>query len=146
MVMAVVQYICRSLITCRSHTASWVAKHSAMYSDSEVDRATVGCFLLVQLVAPPDITNTFPEVDRRSSESKAQSASEEPSTSTPVSWYCRRSLAVPFKYRKTRLTPVKCVSVVVELNLGIITKINHADFNRVSITLWKKETFAHIDI
>ena len=42
-----------------------------MYSASEVDRATMACFLLNQLIAPPAITNRFPVVECQLSESPA---------------------------------------------------------------------------
>ena len=53
---------------------------SATYSDVDVDRDTLGCFLLIQLIAPRYNINTLPEVDFRSSVSKGQSASEYPYT------------------------------------------------------------------
>ena len=37
----------------RSHSASCNAKLAAIYSASVDDRATIGCFLLVQLINPP---------------------------------------------------------------------------------------------
>ena len=80
MIIGLEQFICKSLISRRNHTASWVAAQSAIYSASNVESATDGCFLLTQLIAPSDSINTFPEVDRRLSESEAQSASEYPST------------------------------------------------------------------
>ena len=64
-----------------SHTASWVASDSAMYSASVDERATVRCFLLSQLMQPPLSTNTYPLVLRRDSISPGQSASEYPTSS-----------------------------------------------------------------
>ena len=49
-----------------------------MYSASTVDNATEFCFLLDQVIAAPPSRNTFPEVDRLSFTSPAQSASEYP--------------------------------------------------------------------
>ena len=46
-----------------SHNASLTACAAAMYSASEVDAATVGCSLLLQLIAPPYMVNTHPVVD-----------------------------------------------------------------------------------
>ena len=86
-VVALEQLTCRSCSNRRNQTASCVARQSATYSDSEVDKDTLGCFLLVQLIAPSDIINTLPEVDFRSSVSEAQSASEYPSTSVSLALY-----------------------------------------------------------
>ena len=46
-----------------NQTTSCVAAPSATYSASVVDSVTTGCFLLSQLIAPPDITNKLPEVE-----------------------------------------------------------------------------------
>jgi len=51
------------------HMASLVAYILAMYSASVVDRAIVGCHLLLQEMAPPPIMNTNPVVDLLSSRS-----------------------------------------------------------------------------
>ncbi len=55
------------------HMASLVACVLAMYSTLVVDRAIMGCRLLLQEMAPPPIMNTNPVVDLLSSRSPAQS-------------------------------------------------------------------------
>ena len=59
-----------------SQMAWVVAFELAMYSASVVDRATVGCFLEDQAMAPPPIRNTNPDMDFWSISEEAQSASE----------------------------------------------------------------------
>ena len=59
-----------------SHTASLAANAAAIYSASVEDAATIACRLLAQLITPPTIKNTFPDVDLRVSLSSAQSESE----------------------------------------------------------------------
>src|SRR4029434_119426 len=75
----------RSDISCRIQTASCAALASAMYSDSAVDKATHGCFLLFQRTAAPLILNMYPDTDLLSSRSPAQSASEYPMHSSSLS-------------------------------------------------------------
>ena len=65
-----------SVNSCRIHTFSWVAFDKAMYSASILDNATVGCFLELHVVAPPESIDTYPEIDRLSSILLPQSASE----------------------------------------------------------------------
>ena len=60
------------------HTASCVTALSATFSASAVGSVITGCFLLNQLIAPPNMTNRFPVVECQSSMSPAQSASENP--------------------------------------------------------------------
>ena len=48
---------------CLSHTASCDAELRAIYSASEVDKATIGCFLLSQLIGPLAIMNKLPVVE-----------------------------------------------------------------------------------
>ena len=48
----------------------------AIYSASAIDNATVACFWLNQLIAPPDIVNTLPVAECLLSKSFAQSASQ----------------------------------------------------------------------
>jgi hypothetical protein len=57
------------------HMAFLVACILAMYSASVVDKAIVGCRLLLQEMAPPHIMNTNPMVDLLSSRSPTQSTS-----------------------------------------------------------------------
>ncbi len=91
------------------HIASLVACVLAMYSASVVDKAIVGCRLLLHEVAPPPIMNTNPMVDLLSSRSPTQSTSQYPTTSwgdNPL----RHNLNcnVPCKYRKMRFTAIQC--------------------------------------
>src|SRR5882724_500362 len=46
-----------------SQRASFVAWAAAMYSASVVESATRGCFLELQLTAPPFIRNAYPEME-----------------------------------------------------------------------------------
>ena len=71
-----------STLSCLIQMASCAALASAMYSASAVDKATLVCFLLRQLTAPPPIVNRYPDVDFRSFTSPAQFESEYPSTSS----------------------------------------------------------------
>ena len=58
-----------------SHTASQAATAAPLYSASVLDSATVGCFLLLQEIAPLSTEKTKPDVDRWSALKPAQSAS-----------------------------------------------------------------------
>jgi hypothetical protein len=83
------------------HMPSLVACVLAMYSASVVDKAIVGCHLLLQKMVPPPIMNTNPVVDLLSSRSPGQSTSQYPTKSwggNPL----KRNLnsKVPWKYRK----------------------------------------------
>ena len=49
-----------------SHTASQATTAVPLYSASVLDSATVGCFLLLQEIAPLPREKTNPDVDRRS--------------------------------------------------------------------------------
>ena len=69
-----------------------------MYSASAADNATVACFWLSQLIAPPDIVNTITVVECLLSESFAQSASEYPNIFSLVDLYCNFKSIVPFRY------------------------------------------------
>ena len=71
---------------------------SATYSASDVDKATICCFLLMQETAPPDNRNRFPVVEWRLSGSPAQSESEYPE-SFPFDdfWYHRPRSAVALR-------------------------------------------------
>ncbi|KAL4572775.1 hypothetical protein LXL04_019559 [Taraxacum kok-saghyz] len=59
----------RSLMNSLSHIASFDASLAAMYSDSQVDSATVSCLELFQDTAPPFNKNTQPDCERASSRS-----------------------------------------------------------------------------
>lgn len=48
-----------------NHTASLVAWVCPIYSASQVERATVGCLLELQLIAPLPMLKMKPEVERR---------------------------------------------------------------------------------
>jgi hypothetical protein len=91
------------------HMASLVTCVLAMYSALIVDKAIVSCHLLLQEMAPPPVMNTNPVVDRLSSRSPAQSASQYPTKSwgdNPL----KRNLnsKVPRKYQKMHLTIIQC--------------------------------------
>ncbi len=58
------------------HMACLVACVLAMYSASIIDRAIVGCRLLLKEMVPPPIMNTNPVMDLLSSRSSAQFASQ----------------------------------------------------------------------
>ena len=45
-----------------NHVVTCVVARRAMYSASVVDNATIGCFLLNQSMASPDVINRFPVV------------------------------------------------------------------------------------
>ena len=79
-----------------------------MYSASDVDTATVGCILLLHVMAPPASVNTKPVVDLLVSVLLAKSESQPASTvvlpfpnNMPV---CRD----PAMYRNTPLAAVQC--------------------------------------
>ena len=80
----------RSVVSCRSLNASCAAIARAIYSASAVDRVTLVCFLLLQLIAAPLSWNGYPEVDFRSSRSPPQSASEKPTHSADPSLLNKR--------------------------------------------------------
>lgn len=65
----------RSSRMIRSHANSFPASTVALYSASVEERLTVGCFLDIQLTAPPCKVNTYPVVERLVAGSPAQSAS-----------------------------------------------------------------------
>ncbi len=91
------------------HMASLIAYVLAMYSASVVDRAIMGCHLLLQKMAPPPIMNTNPMVDLLLSRSPTQSASQYPTK--PWGANPRKhnlNSKVPCKYRKMRLTAIQC--------------------------------------
>jgi len=99
-VTGLVQLTPMSVSSCRNQTTSCVAELKAMYSASAVERATVDCFWLSQLIAPLDILKTLPVVERRVSKSQAQSASLYPSTSgsqLSVHLYWSDRLSVPLR-------------------------------------------------
>ncbi|KAJ0779391.1 hypothetical protein HanPI659440_Chr06g0225971 [Helianthus annuus] len=56
----------------------------ARYSDSQLDLATVGCFLALQEIKLPPKKIEYPYVERRVSRQRAQSASEYPSSDDEV--------------------------------------------------------------
>jgi hypothetical protein len=91
------------------HMASLVACVLAMYLAFVVDRAIVGCHLLLQEMAPPPIMNTTPVVDLLSSRSPAQSASQYPTKpwgANPPK--CNLNCKVPCKYQKMGLITIQC--------------------------------------
>ena len=65
-----------SLSKVRSQHTSAEAVARARYSDLVEERETVGCFLAEQVIGLEPRYTSRPEVDRRSSGSPAQSASE----------------------------------------------------------------------
>ena len=58
MVTVLTGRLCKSLMSLRSHSASFVAAAAAMYSASVVDAATVCWRLLDQVMAPPFMMKT----------------------------------------------------------------------------------------
>jgi hypothetical protein len=80
-----------------------------MYLAWVIDKAIVGCRLLLQKMAPLPIMNTNLMVDLLSSRSPAQSASQYP-TKTWGGNPLKRNLnyKVLCKYRKMRLTAIHC--------------------------------------
>ena len=66
----------------QSQMASLVAFEAAIYSDSAVESATVGCFLEDQETIPPATLKTNPPIDLLESGSWAQSESVHPTGST----------------------------------------------------------------
>ncbi len=91
------------------HMASLVAYVMAMYSTLVIDKAIVGCHLLLQEMTPPPIMNTNHVVNLLSSRSPVQSASQYPTQSwggNPL----KRNLnsKVPCKYWKMCLTVIQC--------------------------------------
>ena len=56
--------------------ASWAARAAATYSASVDEREMVVCFLDDQLIAAPESTAVYPEIDFWSLGSLAQSASQ----------------------------------------------------------------------
>lgn len=87
------------------HITSSLAWHIEIYSASVEDRATVVCFLLIQLTYALPNLNTNPLVDFRSFIFPPQSASAKPTNfhNDPGSSFNLWSI-VPFKYLKTFLT------------------------------------------
>ena len=55
---------CRSFSSRFNHMASHVATAAPRYSASVLDRATVGCFLLLHAIAALPRENAYPDVDR----------------------------------------------------------------------------------
>ena len=102
----------------RSHITSLDESLAAMYSDSIVERATIGCRRLYHVMAAPLRTNINPEVDRLVSESPPLSASEYPVRRLlPISsghLLCLPSkhspwFRVPARYFRTRFAAFQCV-------------------------------------
>src|SRR5680860_1228378 len=79
----------------RSHSTSWIAAASAYSSTSQVDSATVRCFLLAQLTGSPLSFATQPVTDLRSHLLFAQSASANAHTSTRICACPRELLTTP---------------------------------------------------
>ena len=81
-----------------NHIASCVAVLSVIYFASVAESATTDCFLLSQLIAPPDMTNRFSVVESQLSMSPAHSASENPIRllSSDLSYFNPR-LVVPLR-------------------------------------------------
>ena len=74
----------------RSHIASFAAFDAAIYSDSTVDNAMVGCFFDDQATLLPVTSNTKPPIDHLVSGSCAQSESVQPTRSTLFMPCCPR--------------------------------------------------------
>jgi hypothetical protein len=68
----------------RNHLASHDAKQAALYSASVEERATVGCFLLIQEMQPEPSVKQYPVTERLESTSPAQSESQKPINVLPV--------------------------------------------------------------
>ena len=92
--------------SCLRNLASWMADAKAMYSASQVDNATVGCFLLFQEMAGPfsDNLKTCPVMLFQSAD-YPQSASQYPKSFNPSFDFLKVSLfsLVPFRWRITCL-------------------------------------------
>jgi hypothetical protein len=91
------------------HMASLVTYILAMYLASVVDKAIMGCCLLLQEMAPPPIMNTNHVLDLLSSRSSTQSASQY----LTKSWggdppKCNLNSKVLCKYQKMCLTAIQC--------------------------------------
>jgi len=87
--------------------ASFVVFDAAMYSDSTVDSATVGCFLDDQATLLPATSNTKPLIDHLVSGSCAQYESVHPTKSillVPCRPRVNEKCAVAFRYLRTRLS------------------------------------------
>ena len=91
-----------------SQIASWQAD-KAMYSDSAVDNATVGCLLDFHETGTPPIVNRWTVVDLRESRLPAQSASEYPTRVSLLGLNNNPWFSAPFRYLRIRLTAAQCV-------------------------------------
>ena len=78
MIVGVIGVILMSDNSLLKHTASCVAVLSATYSASVIESATTDCYLLSQIIAPPDMANRFPVIECQLSMSLAQSESKNP--------------------------------------------------------------------
>jgi len=65
-----------------SHTASLLPWVASMYSTSVVDKATTSCHLLIKIISPSNIMNTYPQVYLCRSISPSQLTSKNPCTFT----------------------------------------------------------------
>jgi hypothetical protein len=88
---------------------STIALAITLYSSSELDRDTIGCFLSLQEIKLEPMKMASPPVNRRSSIQPAKSTTEKPLTSIDGERViCKPKLAVPLTYRRTRLAAVRC--------------------------------------
>ncbi|KAK2456386.1 hypothetical protein QL285_003757 [Trifolium repens] len=89
-------------------TASFAALEAAIYSASVVESATVSCFELFQLTAPPFRKNTKPDCDLKSSLSVWKLASMYPTTASSSSPpYTKNVSLVLLKYLRIFLTAIQ---------------------------------------
>jgi hypothetical protein len=80
-----------------------------MYSTSTLDRATIVCFLLFQVIRLPLKNVQYPVVDHLSEGEHAQSTSVKPSTlRCPFDLYNIPKPGCLFKYRIMRVTASQC--------------------------------------
>jgi hypothetical protein len=124
------------------HMAYLVACVFAMYSTSVVDRAIVGCRLLLQEMAPPPIMNTNIVMNLLSSRSLALSASQY--LTKPWGVNLRRhnlKCKVLCKYRKMRLTTIQCSRLGLAM-CWFTTLIGYAKSGRVHNMAYIKDPTA----
>ncbi len=114
------------------HMASLVACILAMYLALVIDKAIVGCHLLLQEMVPPPIMNTNLVVDLLFSRSLAQSTSQYPTKSwggNPPKH--NLNCKVPCKYWEMHLITIQCSSYGLTMCWLLIMLIGYAKFGWV---------------
>ena len=110
------------------------------YSTSVLDLEIVCCFLDCQDINFGPKNTQWPEVERLSSKSDAQSASQNPTKSRLDDFFkCKPCYKVPYKYLKIRFTAFQCSSVGFCINWHTLFTLKESS-DLVMVTYWRAPT------